>query len=191
MPVCALCGGRFKNWQVIDGRARNLSNRKYCPACSPWGKHNTFKLAAPGEPLQSAYALSGVMTCSRCKIEKPLCDFYLRKDGRRPHSWCKECNLAHRKARFRDDRYAALLHYSYGDIKCACCGERTIEFLALDHVNNDGAAHRRSLGAGVYWGSHFFAWLRKTGYTYTALAVMCHNCNQARSWYGRCPHTPP
>jgi len=67
-----------------------------------------------------------------------------------------------------------------------CCGERHIEFLGLDHINDDGAAHRRDLGIGG--GSSFYAWLRKTGYTYVGLVVACHNCNQARAMYGKCPH---
>jgi hypothetical protein len=96
---------------------------------------------------------------------------------------------AQRKARFREDRIRALLHHSRGDIKCSCCSERTIEFLGLDHVNDDGAAHRRALGA--HGGRHFYSWLRKTGYNYDGLVVACHNCNMARALYGRCPHKAP
>ena len=65
-------------------------------------------------------------------------------------------------------------------------GESRIEFLGLDHINDDGAAHRRELG--IRGGVHFYSWLRKTGYTYEALVVACHNCNMARAMYGRCPH---
>jgi hypothetical protein len=38
----------------------------------------------------------------------------------------------------REDVIAA-----YGG-RCACCGEFERDFLTLDHVNNDGAEHRRS-----------------------------------------------
>jgi hypothetical protein len=92
-------------------------------------------------------------------------------------------------ARFREDRYQALLHYGHGDMYCRCCGERQIEFLALDHINNDGGAHRRAIGKSG--GSAFYAWLRTTGYTYASLLVACHNCNLARAWYGQCPHQKP
>jgi hypothetical protein len=130
------------------------------------------------------------MPCSRCKQVKPLSEFYRRADGRRPHSWCKACNLEHRKGRFRQDRLSALLHYSGGDIKCVCCGERNIDFLTLDHVNNDGAAHRRSMGAAKVGGQSFYARLRVAGYTYRDLVVACFNCNMARALHGgRCPHT--
>lgn len=32
------------NWIKIDGKSRNLKNRKYCFECSPFGKHNTISL---------------------------------------------------------------------------------------------------------------------------------------------------
>ena len=100
---------------------------------------------------------------------------------------CRVCNNEHRRARFREDRYAALRHYSNGEIACTCCGERLIEFLSLYHVNDDGGAHRRALG--IAGGGQFYGWLRKTGYTYEGLVVACHNCSMARALYGRCPHT--
>jgi hypothetical protein len=186
MPVCGVCGQSFANWLTIGGRTRKLSNRKYCLGCSPYGQHNTRVLErAAREPSQPK-------RCPRCGEEKPITDFYLLPGGTRSHSWCKPCNNEHRKARFRQDRLDALLHYANGDVRCACCGERRLEFLGLDHINNnDGAEHRRALG--VYGGRAFYSWLRSTAYTYDALVVACHNCNMARALYGQCPHTilPP
>lgn len=181
MPSCRLCGSPFPNWLKIDGKPRNLSSRKYCLDCSPRGRHNVRKLELP------PYEAPARKKCTKCRQEQPIGDFYLRPDGLRTHTWCKVCNNDHRKARFRQDRYDALHHYSGGDICCSCCGERHIEFLGLDHVNDDGAAHRRSLG--VDGGRSFYSWLRLTGYTYVALAVACHNCNMARAMYGQCPHS--
>jgi len=28
--------------------------------------------------------------CTRCGVSKPLCEFYIRSNGK-PHSWCKDC----------------------------------------------------------------------------------------------------
>ena len=33
--------------------------------------------------------------------------------------------------------------YSFYGNKCNCCGETEIKFLSLDHINNDGAKHRK------------------------------------------------
>ena len=41
----------------------------------------------------------------------------------------------HKRAR---DKLRALVIEHYGD-RCSCCGESEIKFLAIDHINNDGA----------------------------------------------------
>ena len=67
---------------------------------------------------------------------------------------------------------------------CACCGENQYEFLSLDHMNNDGAAHRRTLKTrceGVY------RQLRQQGYP-EGYQVLCMNCNFAKGMHGACPH---
>jgi len=88
------------------------------------------------------------------------------------------------------------LHYCK-KLKCECCGEDFIEFLTLDHKNNDGNKHRRSLlikGAmkgrqGQNSGWRFYAWLKKEGYPQDlGLRVLCWNCNCASGFYGICPH---
>lgn len=72
---------------------------------------------------------------------------------------------------------------AYGN-KCVCCGETTNEFLQIDHKNNDGASHRRSLKSPSIYG-----WLRKQGYPKDNYQLMCANCNWAKGRYGYCPHT--
>ena len=44
MKKCKLCGEIFKIRQVVDGKLRNFSTRKYCLKCSPFGSGNTRKL---------------------------------------------------------------------------------------------------------------------------------------------------
>jgi hypothetical protein len=43
MKTCELCQSQFPSYIIIDGKKRNLKNRKYCLTCSPWGEHNTIK----------------------------------------------------------------------------------------------------------------------------------------------------
>ena len=33
---------------------------------------------------------------------------------------------------------------AYGN-KCNCCGEKNIKFLTIDHINNDGAEHKKKI----------------------------------------------
>lgn len=72
---------------------------------------------------------------------------------------------------------------AYGG-RCACCGESTPEFLAIDHVYNDGAQHRRVVGGG----STLYAWLKANNFPQDRFQLLCHNCNMAKGLYGQCPH---
>jgi len=67
---------------------------------------------------------------------------------------------------------------------CACCGESRIEFLTIDHVKGDGAAHRRSLGNV----RTIYLWLKKHGFPKKGFRPLCMNCNFSRGVYGYCPH---
>ena len=76
---------------------------------------------------------------------------------------------------------------------CSCCGETELAFLTIDHVNGDGAEHRRQLAAevGSSWGqagAPTYRWLRKNGFP-EGFQVMCANCNCGKQWNGGvCPH---
>jgi len=51
MRICEKCGEDFPIMQKIDGKKRNLCNRKFCLKCSPFGKHNTKK--DPSQPTKT------------------------------------------------------------------------------------------------------------------------------------------
>jgi len=82
------------------------------------------------------------------------------------------------KERWRLKREVVLAHYGN---KCACCGESQREFLAIDHINNDGWKHRKTFKINIY------DWLQRNHYP-AGFQVLCHNCNMAKAFYGRCPH---
>ncbi len=67
---------------------------------------------------------------------------------------------------------------AYGN-ECACCGEAGEQFLTIDHINGDGAAHRRETGGNTYY------WLRQNGYP-EGFRVLCWNCNSALGLRGFC-----
>ena len=73
---------------------------------------------------------------------------------------------------------------AYGGARCACCGETELGFLTLDHVNNDGAPHRREIGGSA----NLLVWLRRKGYP-PGFQILCFNCNLGRALNGGiCPH---
>lgn len=66
---------------------------------------------------------------------------------------------------------------AYGGMKCACCGETEESFLTLDHINNDGAEHRRSLSkTGRKVTAGVWHWIKRNNYP-PGFQVLCMNCN--------------
>jgi len=77
-------------------------------------------------------------------------------------------------------RKKVLFHYGN---KCQCCGETQVEFLAIDHINNDGHIQRKNRQGS----KNFYRWVVKNNFP-KDLQVLCHNCNIAKALYGYCPH---
>lgn len=104
-------------------------------------------------------------------------------------NWCAALRYSYNKKksgygwRFKQ-RLSALLQYSDGHPKCKCCGVEQLEFLGLDHIDGGGNAHRKEVKRN---GNSFYNWLKRNNYP-TGLQVLCHNCNMAKGFYGRCPH---
>lgn len=126
--------------------------------------------------------------CSTCKVPKPNTVRFFQPRSRKTgglQSYCRDCNGTRTKAQHARRRLLALQHYSGSSQPfCSCCGESHLEFLAIDHIEGGGAAHRRVVG------SSFFLWLQREGYP-SGFRILCHNCNLAMGYYGRCPHQGP
>ena len=90
-----------------------------------------------------------------------------------------------RKAKRLENKILVMTYYSYNDVKCDCCGERIFEFLTIEHINNDGAEHRRKLK--VRMGVDFYAKIIEIGFP-EGLRVLCYNCNCAIRYTKICPH---
>jgi hypothetical protein len=159
-----------------------------------------------------ATAPPGERFCMVCRKNKPEGDFKTNPKQRRKiqrgqllAKHCSECRdrlavkvTAKRHAAFKNpDVKAAVLierrDYSrkfriklleaYGPY-CRCCGETTVEFLEIHHVNEDGAEHRRQIGRGP---ETLYRWAERNGFPST-LSVICSNCHSAETFYGGCPH---
>jgi len=96
---------------------------------------------------------------------------------------CRRClDLAAKSSRNlrRRNRLIALKHYGIG---CAYCGENLEAFLTIDHINNDGAKHRKELVGKSCGGVDIGSWLRKNSYP-KGFQVLCVNCNHAKGRIG-------
>jgi hypothetical protein len=81
---------------------------------------------------------------------------------------------------------------AYGGV-CACCGETELAFLTIDHIDGNGAEHRREMAGetGLAYsqaGARTYRWLRSNNYP-AGFQVLCANCNCGKHWnQGVCPH---
>ena len=148
--------------------------------------------------------------CSKCGNEGEFCKDKNRRDGL--SLWCRVCSRAayqayvaanpgiestrlrrmySENAEFRartnkrnqsnDHKIREAVFAHYGK-QCACCGETHWEFLTIDHVHGDGAAHRRQIGR-----ARLYRWLRKNRFP-EGFRTLCMNCNFAVGRVGYCPH---
>ena len=124
-----------------------------------------------------------IKTCKYCGKEFEINLAHLTR-GINSKAYCsKECIFKKRKEE-RQSRKALILQH-YGKT-CACCGEDRLEFLTLDHVNNDGKKHREELGGSS---GAIYNWIIKNNFPQEPkLQVLCWNCQEAKAHYGYCPH---
>lgn len=97
---------------------------------------------------------------------------------------CEDCLQKHgakQKQGYHEARVACLT--AYGG-QCRCCGETNHKYLQLDHVGNDGAAHRREIANGTRGGSNY-QWAFRNGFP-DRLQLLCANCHQAKTVHGGC-----
>ena len=81
-------------------------------------------------------------------------------------------------------RRNVISYYSNGENACKCCGLDVYEFLCVDHINNDGAEHRKQIGGS----SELIKWIIKNNYP-SGFQILCQNCNVGKSRNnGVCPH---
>jgi len=123
--------------------------------------------------------------CIECK--KPTNGFYACEDCRRQRSEYQQSNkqrFKERQQKYQKERKRQVFEH-YGT-ECECCGETELDFLTLDHPNDDGAEHRAEVGAG----QKFYQWLIKNEFPDTfELRTLCSNCNNGRRVNGGvCPH---
>ncbi len=71
--------------------------------------------------------------------------------------------------------------------KCTCCGETELLFLTLDHIDGQGAKHRKQFG-GRYSGRKVYQWIIVQEYP-KGFQVLCFNCNCGKARNNNvCPH---
>lgn len=133
--------------------------------------------------------LVDVYKCRECVNEEAR-TYYLKNKEKlkeRTRLWKKNNKekVINESKRYRKElKINALRAYSHNNkIECICCGEKKIDFLCLDHIDNNGSQQRRERKYGL--GTSFLKWLKANNYPKDIrLQVMCLNCNMSKRIQG-------
>lgn len=144
----------------------------------------------------------GKKSCSPC-LEKRRILTEAYKEGHKAKGLCLSCKTPaegrlyctrHRAEKNRTTirnnlKVKREVFERYGGCVCNCCSEGHIEFLTIDHIDGNGAEHRRRIfgkSAGM-GGARLYRALKREGFP-AGFQVLCFNCNVAKGFYGECPH---
>ena len=167
------CSMHYYRWRRNGDPRKHRVRQTECAECKrTLPESETHRLCSPCR--RRMYTASG--RCNNCGRN---IDSGLR---------CNQCLTSRRELAARNTKQLKqemLAHYGR---KCVCCDENNAAFLTLDHINNDGAAHRRNRADT---GRYFYARVKKEGFP-TNLQVLCFNCNIGKNHNaGICPHAAP
>ncbi len=174
MINCRVCNDDLtnENWYPCFKKTNNKICKK---CCINKGKERRLSLGIIPRSLCG-------QKCNKCGIELTGENTYSSLGN---CSICIDCHKKNSKERCLGYKKTVMMYYSNGTMKCACCGETHIEFLTIDHINNDGAKHRKDINSGG--GHSFYRWLINNNFP-QGYRVLCFNCNCSLGMYGYCPH---
>jgi hypothetical protein len=88
--------------------------------------------------------------------------------------------LLNQKAKERKLRYKKIVLDKYGN-SCKWCSFSDMRALQIDHINDNGAEERKSLGGQKMSGWVFYEYLIKSGLP-DGYQTLCANCNNIKQW---------
>lgn len=153
MKKCELCGKEFPFHLEINGKNRNLKNRKYCLDCSSFNAHNTAKL---NDLLEE----TDINICNNCGREY----IYKRKLGAMK-TICNSCVVRERRNKLK----IAAVNYKGG--KCERCGYNKC-YAVLEFHHNDPSQKEFSLCR-----SYVTSW-KRIKEELDKCKLLCSNCHR-------------
>lgn len=195
--MCQVCldkiSNRYKKQRelkvCISCECKVEKNLSRCDACLE--KQKEISLKRREQKRKNKICLSCNNTaiksyCSDCLEQRRL----IRED-RKKNNLCRSCGEQLINGKSRCDKCVDLNKKSteklkddvlkaYGGAFCNCCGETIREFLVVDHINNDGNIHRKTVG-------NVYRWLRENNFP-NGFQILCQNCNWGKRVCGICPH---
>lgn len=165
MPICKKCNSHFPNRKKINGKNRDLSNRKYCLTCSPFGGRNTKKLEVNDIPDEKK--------CTWCNLVKPKSYFYKRTDRVGLSHYCKECSaIQNREGQVKRARNRKIkLIIMHGGCCKECGYDKNLASLTFHH--KDQSKKETSLSSPSLRSMTWKACIKEA----EKCIVLCANCH--------------
>lgn len=136
-----------------------------------------------------------IYKCAKCdayKSTQSFCKNKQTKSGR--NCWCKKCVIEYgKKYKILNKEKVSIKNkinwnnikiniYNLLGNKCNCCGEKEINFLQIDHINNDGFKER-------HINKHIVQYFEHIKNNRSNFQLLCANCNWGKKMNnGICPH---
>jgi len=194
---------RNKNLCMRCGQKPPRENKIYCEEC--FQKDKKYYPAT----MEKYYNTRNNHQCVKCKTETKdgayceECKIYMKakdKIGYYRHKannlcvvcgetknvdgvLCSSCAIINNdKSKNIRKNQKKLVMDHYGN-KCFCCGETNIQFLTIDHINNDGYKQDKKTRVVLY------RWIINNNFPEKMFQIACYNCNCGRAKNnGICPH---
>jgi len=173
---CETCGKEWRDY-ASNKRSGWKAKRRFCSQecrAAYTGISNSVRFGGDGRKKSKP---------EKAHLHYLKCSDKIRSQATR-YYWEHRDVILSKKQR-ADRALKAEVMAAYGG-KCECCGESHIEFLTIDHVNGDGAAHRAVCGKG----RKVYADIKRQGFPQGKYRCLCLNCNISLGFYGYCPHKP-
>jgi len=160
MPICKQCNKIFSNFIVINGKKRNLHNRKYCLECSPFGLHNT-------RPIEKKFFQEDLeCICEICGRKYIYSYDKNKKKAIKGHTkkHCNSCNVNRNKIKIKEKIV------KYKGSRCVVCGySKCPQVLNLHHLDPSKKNFQIS-------GCHCYSW-EKIHKELDKCILVCSNCH--------------
>lgn len=187
---------QFINSRREKGLCLDCSNiavigKRHCQNCSDRIAKNNKSRKEKGICKDCPNSTDGKVYCKDCINRMEECR-KKRYENKKTKGLCRECLneavggksrcencLAKARNYHREQKKIVLDHYG---AKCNCpnCDVIEFEFLTVDHMDNDGAKHRKEI-------SSIFTWIIKNKFP-SNIQILCWNCNCAKQYFGGCNH---
>lgn len=102
-------------------------------------------------------------------LTNKLCK-YCFSDYKVRKSICSSCRI---KVKYNYQIDLKVKAYQAYNNSCAMCGCNQLQYLTIDHINDDGNLHRKEV-------KNIYSWLRSNGYPKNNFQLLCFNCNYTK-----------